>query len=286
MKKMSREKIVELLRSRNCSYRELAKISGYHEKSLIRLNSQLRNGQYKDSRDLKSNYEKIIDDYRTHDFKNYRDFYNARKQIYKYKYSTICKILGSTRLDTEILFVKKIKNQSDYHFLVVDGQSGRRLMRLDSCKNDFRSVKKIIFWILSNCGAPSKICFVNFFKVVPSEIDRILKKYRIDVILFSSIYRNNLKESAELIEVKYRHVNIIREDFYYSTIRKCILVNSVQFRNVRYKILSRIPIPKNSRVTLYCDENGEDIFVLFNGEKFEVEAYKRTMSKRGNTKYY
>ena len=47
MKKLSREEIIPLLLNRGTkTYKELSMISGYHEKSIIRISKQIERGKY------------------------------------------------------------------------------------------------------------------------------------------------------------------------------------------------------------------------------------------------
>ena len=45
---MKKENVIKLLKNRQVSYKELANITGYHEKSLIRLNKEIKNNTKKD----------------------------------------------------------------------------------------------------------------------------------------------------------------------------------------------------------------------------------------------
>ena len=57
MKKMAQEKVIELLKNKkNYTYKKLAKLTGYHQKSLIRIYSKLKNKNY----NLKENQKLII----------------------------------------------------------------------------------------------------------------------------------------------------------------------------------------------------------------------------------
>lgn len=284
MKKMTREKVIELLKNKNRTYRELAIITGYHEKSLIRLNSLIKNNDFKIDEKARDCYGEIIEDYMKGDFKDYRDFYDKRKSKYAYKYSTICKILKTAPIKIEMMLIKKIKTRGDYHFAVYDSSNGL-MVEMKSLKNDCKTMKKMLFKILTTVGTPPKICFINFFKTVPLEINRILDKYDIEIVPFKTIYKNILNSHPKSFDVRYKKNAITKEDFYDFIPRKCIKDNCIQFRNVRYEIESGSRFYKNTEVLLYYDDETEDMFISHKKHHYRLKPYRITNPKLGNTKY-
>ena len=110
MKKVSREKLIELLKNKdnNYTYNDLSKLTGYHPKSIIRINSNLKKGNYNIKNEKSSLKMKIIDDYLNNDYKSYKEFYEDNKEKYNISYSTLCKMLEYVKTKEEIVFVRKI----------------------------------------------------------------------------------------------------------------------------------------------------------------------------------
>lgn len=288
MKKVLREEVIELLKNKGeYTYKELSKLTGYHPKSLIRLNSKLEQNNYilEEKKEVILKKE-IVDKYLNGKYKSYKDFYN---DIVKYtiSYSTLCKLLKDIKVDDEIIFIKKIKNKGKYHFEIIDYQNGSMLFLFDSLKNDKKSFKKIFYLILSNFGRPNNISFVNFNKSIPLEIQDLLNKYNVGVLPFRSVYRNvfkNLSKNKKIIN--YKKVYIDKEDFYNLKIRKTIDDNVVQFENTRYVIKTDFSIKKNENVILFYNDQKSDLFIKYKDNIYELIVYKNVESKKGNSKYY
>ena len=282
MKKMSKEKLIQILKSKNNNtYEELSKITGYHPKSLIRINKALKNNNYH----IKKNIDdKIINDYLNSNYKTYKDFY--KNTNYNISYSKLCQIICNKKIDSELVIIKKIKQKGNYYFEVIDYKNELILFTFKSFKNDTKSIKKIIYLILKDYGCPKKITFENFFEKVPKQIEQLLDKYNIKIVIFKSIYRNIFnKLSTDKINVKYKKVDIVKEDFYNYIIRKTIADNIIQFKNTRYKIKTNELIKKNRLVDLYYNDLLTDLFIKINDVKYELSMYKKVESKKGNMKY-
>lgn len=109
MKKLGRKEIIALLQNKgNKTYKELATISGYHEKSLIRISRKLKREEYSlvHGNTKKNPHNKIEDDKK----KELRDFYqrgnySSKKEFYSflcsmgysYSYSFLCKIINKKK---------------------------------------------------------------------------------------------------------------------------------------------------------------------------------------------
>lgn len=101
MKRLNKEKIIGLLQSKNCTYKELAKLTGYHEKSLVRLHSQIKKKTISTVHGNKNrhpyNYindtekENLRKLWNQNEYKTYKEFYYALNK--KYSYSFLCKLL-------------------------------------------------------------------------------------------------------------------------------------------------------------------------------------------------
>lgn len=116
---MKKENVIKLLKNRQVSYKELATITGYHEKSLIRLNKEIKNNTINIVHGNKGkkphNYiddkvkEKLIENYKKSNYKSIKSYYNKLKG--KYSYSFLCKILPKNNNEKTFLFKRKaIKN--------------------------------------------------------------------------------------------------------------------------------------------------------------------------------
>lgn len=109
MKKVNKKKLIQILQNKGSkTYKELAKSTGYHEKSLIRIQHQLSKGTYLDKHgnSFKTPHNKIddaicqklIQDFQNGNFKTKKEFYNyLRKRKINYSYSFICKIIKKKR---------------------------------------------------------------------------------------------------------------------------------------------------------------------------------------------
>lgn len=120
MKKISKKKLIQLLKNKgNKTYEELSKITGYHEKSLIRIHKQINLGTYSEihKNSLRTPHNKISDKSRLElikgfkegEFKTKKEYYKylQSKQIY-YSYSFICKLVQKKRK------TKGIKKESKF----------------------------------------------------------------------------------------------------------------------------------------------------------------------------
>lgn len=287
MKKASREKVIELLKNKeNYTYKEIAKLTGYHPKSLIRLNSNLKKNNYIVEKDNKLYLQnEIVVDYLKSKYSSYKDFYDNELK-YNISYSTLCKILKNKKLDEEIVFIRKIKNKGKYYFEIIDYKTESILFCYDSLKNDKKSFRKIFYLILDNFGAPSNISFINFYKSVPLEIQDLLDKYSVNTLPFKSIYRNginNLSKNKKIISYKKEQIN--NEDFYNSKTRKTIDNNIVQFENTRYFIKANFNIKKNEKIILFYNDQKNDLFIKYKDTIYGLSIYKNVKSKKGNSKY-
>ncbi len=282
MKKMKKEELIELLKNKNnLSYTELAKISGYHPKSLIRLNKILKQNNYEvidNKLDIKKN---IIDDYLKSNYKSYKEFYKFGL-TYDISYSSLCKILNNIKTDEEITIIKKIKDKENYYFEIIDYKSESLLFKFSSLKNDKKSFREILYLILKEYGQPNNVVFINFFKIIPEEIQLLLNKYKINILEPKTIYRVTPKNNCKVF---YKKLNINNFDFYNSTIRKTIAINTIQFKNIRYLINTTIKINKNQEITLYYNDSLNDLFVEYKNEHYKLKKVKEVISKKGESKY-
>lgn len=279
MKKVTKDELIELLKNKACSYQELSKLTGYHPKSLIRINSMIKNGTYKTS--IKNSM--VIKDFLNSTYKTYRGFYEANKNKYNVSYSMICRILKNTHLNKEILLIKKIKKKEKTHFIVIDYKTKSLLFKFNSTRNDTKSIKEILFRVLNNYGSPSNICFINLD--ISKEIINILQKYSINIIESSKPISSMFKELLLDQHITYNNCSIDLRDFYNVIKRKTIDINTIQFNNVRYKIISDNNIPKNTKIYLYYNNQKSDMFIMINNQIYDLYPYINLSSKKGLTKY-
>lgn len=289
MKKLSRKEVIKILETKSdtTTYNAIANLTGYHPKSLIRINRLLKNNQYNIREEKNKNLEnEIINAYLNSNYKTYKAFYNNTIDKYHISYQKLCKILKTSKINKELVIIKKVKIKSNYYFEIIDYKNEIKLFSMDSLKNDIKSIKLILYKLIENYGAPKYITFHSFYKKVPIEILNILEKYNINIISFKGIYRNIFKNlSNENKNIKYQKINIVKEDFYQFSIRKTIADNIVQFNNVRYKINTNKVIKKNIEVIIYFNNEKDDLFIKYNNKNYKLTIIKRVTSKKGTSKY-
>lgn len=116
MKKINKEKVIRILQSKNRTYKELAKLTGYHEKSLVRLHSQIEKKTISVVHGNKNrhphNYihetekENLRKVWRQNEYKTYKEFYYALNE--KYSYSFLCKLLSPKPKKKEFFIPRKL----------------------------------------------------------------------------------------------------------------------------------------------------------------------------------
>lgn len=280
MKKVSKNELINLLNNKKMSYEKLASLTGYHPKSLIRINKQLKNGDYLKKKEKKDLLKKtIIKSYINSPDISYKSFY-IHHPHFNISYSYLCQILKSIKIPKEMVIIQKIKKKKAF-FTIKDYQTNSLLFKYPSLKNDQKSLKKILFNLLVNYGAPQNICFINCNS---SQIDNILKNYHIKRITPKAIYHNS-KEESHPFNGAYQKVKIKKEDFYNSITRKTIAPNLIQFNNVRYIINSALIIPKNKVVLLYYNDAKTDLFIKYQKHNYPLTIQKQVVSLKGHSKY-
>lgn len=280
MKKVSKKLLIDLLNNKNMSYEKLASITGYHPKSLIRINKQLKNGDYlkkKENKDLLKKH--IIKSYINSSDITYKSFYINHPK-FNISYSYLCQILNSIKLQKEIVIIKKIKKKNSF-FEVIDYQTNSLLFKYPSLKNNQKSLKKILFNLLAKYGAPQNICILNFQS---NQIDNLLKNYHIKNITPKVIYHNIMEKNFPF-NGTYQKVKIKKEDFYNFITRKTIAPNVIQFNNIRYIINSSLIIPKNTLVFLYYNDEKTDLFIKYQKHNYSLTIQKQVASLKGYSKY-
>lgn len=295
MEKTNREKLFALFeKKQQYTFRELSKITGYHEKYLIRLYKKYRTfgceNVYK-KRNKKFSLELVQDlrnTYENGNFNSYRSFYREISNQYGISYSSLCKILSKNKLSEDVLLIAKVKEVGNVHFKVVDYQSGTMILEYPSEKNDLKSFKSILYEVATKIGTPKKVCFVNFFSSIPFTAHKILMKYHIEVLSSKRAYSSSIRSASKKEVPKndfYSTTKIDREDFYDSFKRRTTGINLFQIKNVRYKILSEEKILKNRDVIVYISKDQKNKFVKYNGSYYGIEEFRRVQSKKGLSKY-
>ena len=281
MKKINKEQLLSILISKdvNITFDELANITGYNAKSLIRINSKIKKGIYP----LNKLKNQIINEYTSNNYKTNKEFYDDIKYKYNISYSYVCKILKMISVDQELVIIKKIKKANIYRFDVIDYSRSTLLFSQESLKNNTKSLKKAIYKLFSDFGIPVNICVCNV--PIPLYIQGILNKYNVKIVLPSTIIKKT-KYKLKNNLVLYKKMNIDKRDFYSRVVRRIIDDNNiVQFNNIRYKLLTKDKLPKKTKVILYYNEYKNDIFVIHNKQKYLLSPYKKVTSKKGLTKY-
>lgn len=131
---MKKEEVIKLLKKRNLTYKELASITGYHEKSLIRLNKDIKNNNVRLVHGNKNkkphNYipekikKEIVKTYQKGDFKSIKEYYLFLNK--KYSYSFLCKIIPKKEIVKDILLPRKaikdnIIQYNNIRYRIIDG---------------------------------------------------------------------------------------------------------------------------------------------------------------------
>lgn len=284
MKKIAKEELIKLLKDKkNYTYDELAKISGYHPKSIIRINSKLKHNNYQIKKNtlIRIGME-IKDDYLSSHIKSYKDFYAANKEKYNISYSLMCRILNTLKTNEDIVLIKKIKEKNNYHFKIIDYQNNTLLFTFPSLKNDILSTKRILYKILSAYGRPDNICFCNYLNKNNESIDSLLHKYHVNHISYKPIYQTS---SNNNLNIKYFNIKIDKKDFYNHIKRRTIDDNTIQFKNIRYIINPSNIIKRLTITDLYYNDDLTDLFIVYNDKSYELTQYKELTSKKGASKY-
>lgn len=141
MKKMNKKKVVLLLKSNKYTYKKLSEITGYHEKSLIRINSQLKNridvANHGNKNRKPHNYinnivkNALVKEFINKKFKTYKQFHNfliSNNQIYSYSF--ISKLLSKNFIKNKLNQQTSIKRKmisnniiqyNNIRYQVIDG---------------------------------------------------------------------------------------------------------------------------------------------------------------------
>lgn len=119
MKKLSKKEVVKLLKKNKFSYKELSNLTGYHEKSLVRLNSQIKNNTINVTHGNKNkkpyNYvdestkEELVIKFKEKNYRSYKEFYNCLNN--EFSYSFISKLLSSKSIYPKKTYNKLIKRK-------------------------------------------------------------------------------------------------------------------------------------------------------------------------------
>ncbi len=119
---MKKEEIIEILKNKgNKTYLELAKLTGYHEKSLIRINREIKRGTYTPSHgnSFREPYNKIndklkeelISEFQKRAFKTKKAYYNYLKaKNINYSYAFLCSIIPKKEKKEPLKIIKPSLN--------------------------------------------------------------------------------------------------------------------------------------------------------------------------------
>lgn len=289
---MKKEEVFKLLKKRKYTYKELAKITGYHEKYLIKLNKIAKENNYqvinknigKQNHIINLNIKKIIiDEWYKKFYRNYKEFYLylIKKYNFKISYSFLCRYLSNIKYQINCLIIKKEKKNNKYYITAIDYQTNTIIASIENKKNNYKSVKELLFQVFRANGVPFNIVFINLFKNNP--FTNIFNKYQITLIPSSNIFSK--VKGLENKKVTYRHKDIDLKDFYQRKELKTISDNLVQFKNTRYEIDSKIYIKHLEKVTLYYNNVNNHKFITYQNKEYNLKVYKTLNSKKGLSKY-
>jgi len=283
MKKVSKTQLIKILKNKsNLTYNELSKITGYHPKSLIRINSLIIQKKYNNQNSILQ-IEEIKKQYLKNNFKTYKDFYYNDSFKFNISYSNLCKILNNIKENIELVIIKKIKNKGNYYFEIIDYKNTTILFKIISYKNDTKSIKNILYTLLNKFGVPKNITFNNCY---PSKkIIYLLNKYHINYIAFKSIYRTSKNKINKKNNINYEQKNIEKTDFYNSKTITTISKNTIQFNNTRFLINTKKMIKKRVKVKIFFNNEKNDLFIQYYKSFFPITPIKILTSKKGNSKY-
>lgn len=105
MKKLKKKEIIDLLQNKkNKTYKELSLISGYHEKSLVRISKQLERGEYSSihgntgkvphNKIEEKKKKEILELYQKGNYSGKKEFYLELRSLgYSYSYPLIAKMI-------------------------------------------------------------------------------------------------------------------------------------------------------------------------------------------------
>lgn len=294
MKKIKKE-VLQLLKNRTVSYHELAKITGYHAKYLIKLNKEAQKNNYiyvnknigKKNHLINDNIKNIVkEEWLKYYDKSYIEFYKhiISKYNFKISYSFLCKYLSNIDYNINCLIIKKIKKDNIYFNVAIDYQTKTILNYNENKKNNYKSVKELLLKIFMYYGIPANITFINLFKN-NNPFNKILKKYDIKLIASSYKFSKIIALNNNNIPIKYFKKNIDLKDFYEQKNLKTISDNTIQFNNIRYKIESDIIIKHLENVTLFYNNVTDHKFITYKQKEFILQKQKILSSKKGLSKY-
>lgn len=291
MKKISKEELIIILKNKNnITYKELSIMTGYHEKSLIRINSLLKKNNYKSIKKKKtpSRYidnsikNNIIIDYKKGIYNSYVDIYNKYKNVVSYSY--ICKLLNNIKIDKEILIIAKVKENNKYYTYTIDYKNSIILYKLPFINN---TISNLLLDIFNNYGIPNNIYCYN----IKCNNNYLLKKYKINILYNLKFINNNIyfiiKDNKVInnMDIKYRKYMYSKDDFYSHLKRKVLKNNIIQFNNIRYKIISNYLIKYRQVVDVYYKEDMSDLYIKYNNKIYNLKKEKVVYSVKGLTKY-
>lgn len=291
MNKVSKEKLINILKNdSNLSYKKLSTITGYHPKSLIRINRLINEGKYKILKRQYKPYNKLSDNmintiinlYKISSYKTLRKFYNSEiKGKYKISYSKTCEIIRvkSLKNNEEILFIIKKAKQ----IIAIDNMSESIIYKQEVLKFNEKTITKFIKEILKTYEIPKKICFVYLLKIT-KYLKELSYKFNFEIIPYSYKYKKIINTKNYNTSLAYKN-KTDKYMFYDSIVRKIISVNIIQFQNKRYKILTDKKINHLEEVTLYYNNNYSDMFISYKNIKYNLELVAFQKSFKGNSKY-
>lgn len=294
MKKKKKEDVLKLLKNRKKTYAELAKITGYHEKYLIKLNkiAKKNNYQYINKNIGKQNHlinndikHKIKEEWLKNYYKNYITFYNylINKYNFQISYSFLCRFLSNINYSLNCLIIKKDKMNNKYFNIAIDYQTKTILCYNENSKNSYKSVKNLLLKVFIRNGIPPNITFINLFNK-SNPFNKILSKYGIRILPITNKF-SNTKWIHQNNKIEYCKKELDLKDFYERKDLKTIENNIIQFDNIRYKINSEIFIKRLENVTLFYNYINNHKFVIYKNKIFPLKKHKILYSKKGLSKY-
>lgn len=306
---LNKDKVIELLKNRKETYKDISKITGYHEKYLVKLNKSINQGidirMHKSTGKHPPNY--ISQDIKNNIISSYNDKYSSKIDFYnkyivpnniKISYSHMSKLIDN-KIKRQILVLKYFRINGYKYYVAFDYESNKLLALIKSNNKNTVNWLLLINSIVKSYGVPDCLYDYGIFTHNEDYVNNICKlldikrvnNYKIKINKprkeIIKLAKNNYKEDKiiKLGNITYRKADISSDLFYIRKRVKLIGRNTIQFKNKRYYIESNDIVP-SSIVTIYYPYDYSNIIVEVNNKKYSTHILKKIESSMGKSKYY
>ena len=299
-KKMSKEELYKLLKNKgDKTFKQLSKMTGYHEKYLIRMHSQImENGLPKPKK--REAYNKINQNsiknlkklYSENNFISKKDFYRflKEKNIYTPSYSKLCSILKEKKSHPNTCVMVKYVVHYMPVYVAFDYDSRDILFIIENVYNNKEAFHIMMSTLVRQYGAPRFVMCDKLFSHDKEYYKDYLEQYAIKSIDSDREIRGAIRKVRKQLnlsmkrksQVRYRACLYDEKSLYF---KKEIHINdnlTLQFQNKLYKVNNSV---SKGKALIFYDRDNSVKLVEQNGVASDVEEIKRKESKRGLTKY-